>query len=663
MKWILMSLVLLLPATMVPATVAFAQEEAPATTAPETEAGQEPEAVTENEPAQPRAEESTPQKETPSAPPTAPAPPAEAPTQADSAESFGPTPADAKDDARDISLGDWERDDWMLVQPELSLLELNGYFRIRPNMFRRLNLGMGEGLGLNSGVEIPSRFPANEQYVEDVSRTNNEGNDANYTGTDMRLRIEPVINVTDKIQVFTTLDILDNVVLGSTPQTYPYFGSGDADARDTPLNVLSRSQQPPVDGVNALRDSILVKRAWARLTALNEQLQLEIGRMPDHWGTGMLINSGDCLDCDFGDVVDRGIVGFKAAGHVFQLAMGIVSSGPVIAPFYDRFGPVYDAARWDDVRQYDLRVQKVDHPDDIRERTLQGESVLNYGLLNAFRMQDDGLNARYYSPTTFDPSGSLVVLDDTGEDFFVRENRDAFLYIGDAFLRFYSRHWTLNLEVAGIVGSFQDARASVDGALADVQVQMLGGSMDAKYNFDGGERSGAHLSFRAGGASGDRGFGTGDGRDAANGIGGFGVLDRSSSQFGVGGDDKLTAFQFSPDKHIDLLLFRRIIGTVSDAWYVSPQLSFFFDRAIEGRATVTYSQTWYKSNVPGGNLPLGLELDGELIIGAPSATPSEGEVYASLAGGALFPLGAFDLGPEDPSSFAWTLQGRLYLTF
>ena len=29
------------------------------------------------------------------------------------------------------------------------------------------------------------------------------------------------------------------------------------------------------------------------------------GRMPNHWGLGILANSGDCIDCDFGDSVDR----------------------------------------------------------------------------------------------------------------------------------------------------------------------------------------------------------------------------------------------------------------------------------------------------------------------------------------------------------------------
>ena len=32
---------------------------------------------------------------------------------------------------------------------------------------------------------------------------------------------------------------------------------------------------------------------------------LRFGRMGSHWGLGMLRNDGNCLDCDFGDTVDR----------------------------------------------------------------------------------------------------------------------------------------------------------------------------------------------------------------------------------------------------------------------------------------------------------------------------------------------------------------------
>ncbi|MEM6732782.1 MAG: hypothetical protein AAF658_14585, partial [Myxococcota bacterium] len=345
-------------------------------------------------------------------------------------------PSEDTPSGEELSLSEWERDDWMLLQPELSLVELNGYFRVRSQFFRRLNFGNG-----NLGAENPSRFEVNEEIGGDRE-------DVNLNGTDMRLRIEPTINVTEKVQVITTIDILDNIVLGSTPLTSPFFradadGNGDPDGADTPLNILNRSQDAPVNGVNALRDGIIVRRAYARLTALNDQLQFDIGRMPDHWGLGMMINSGDCLDCDFGDVVDRAMVSFKAVGHLFQVGFTLVDGGPSFSPFYDRLGPQFDTARWDDVDQYDIRIQKLDHPDDIAEKVAQGETVFNYGLLTAFRLQNDGLNTQFFDVDTFDPTAPLNTTADDGSDLFVREDRGGFLYIGDAFVKLFSGPWIL----------------------------------------------------------------------------------------------------------------------------------------------------------------------------------------------------------------------------
>lgn len=568
-------------------------------------------------------------------PPTAPEPPSSLPE----------TPLDSGSDD-ELSLSDWESDDWTLLQPELSLVELNGYFRVRSQFFRRLNFGNGD-----LGAEDPSRFEVNEEIGGDRE-------DVNLNGTDMRVRFEPIINITEQVQVVTTVDVFDNLVLGSTPLTLPFSRSdeddnGDPDLRDTPVNLLNRSQQQSVSGVNAVRDSIVVRRAYARLTALNDQLQFDIGRMPDHWGLGMMINSGDCLDCDFGDVVDRAIVGFKAVGHLFQVGFTLVDSGPTTAPFYDRLGPVYDLARWDDVDQYDIRVQKIDHPDDIKERVLLGETVFNYGLLTAIRLQNDGLNFEYFETDSFDPTAPLNTEDTVGDPIFVREERNGLLFIGDAFVRVFSGPWTFEAEAATMLGNFDDLL--LDESLTETDIQMWGGHAQLAYAFNKAPRSGAILSFHGGAASGDRGQSGEEGR-------GFGAFDRIDTQRG-GDDDKLSAFQFSPDFHVDQLLFRRVIGTVIDAWYAGPRLQYFFDEAVEGRAAVNYSQTWFKRNVPGDDLPLGLEIDTAIIFGAPSETASGGEIFASAEAAILFPFSGFDAGNDGGGSFAWSLQAKLFLTF
>ena len=37
----------------------------------------------------------------------------------------------------------------------------------------------------------------------------------------------------------------------------------------------------------------------------NDLARFDFGRMRHHWGLGLMANGGACLDCDFGDAVDR----------------------------------------------------------------------------------------------------------------------------------------------------------------------------------------------------------------------------------------------------------------------------------------------------------------------------------------------------------------------
>ena len=117
---------------------------------------------------------------------------------------------------------------------------------------------------------------------------------------------------------------------------------------------------------------------------------------------------------------------------------------------------------------------------------------------------------------------------------------------------------------------------------------------------------------------------------------------------------------------MDLLLFRRIIGTVTDAWYVRPGVTYMFDDKFAGKIAAVYSQTLFKRTVPGDSHMMGLELDGEISYGIENLV-EESPFGASIAGGVLFPFDAFknQTAPEgegDPS-FAWTVQGRLYIVF
>ncbi len=563
----------------------------------------------------------------PAAPPQA-APPAPPEGQLELPAPPEDVPVAPQEKLGEISLEDWTRDDWTLVQPKVALLELDGYFRLRGDLLRKLDFDNDTQADLlDVGGEAQSRYPR----LSDGQ--------ANFTSTNIRLRLEPTINVSEDIHLVATLDVLDNHVLGSTPND-PYGNEG------VPVNVLADGQRPPRRGENAFEDSIVLKRAYARVTALNDQLELRFGRMPSHFGLGVLSNSGDCLDCDFGDVVDRIELSFKAAELLFIPAYDWVATGPTIQPFGSAGGQPIDAITWDDVEQYSLRVLRLDDPAEIKERVLAGERVFNYGLWIIYRRQFRDLPDSYYATTPVPGETAIPTRD-------VR--RDANVFTGDLYLTLEWGEVTLAAETVAVWGSFKDT--ALGDTLDTTRVYQLGGALEAKWRFKG-EYQGTALGLKAGGASGD---------SARY----FGALDRAGSQRG-GGDDNLNNFQFSPDYHVDLLMFRRIIGTVTDAWYVRPEVSHTFDNDVTGSFGAVYSQAIFKRSTPSAarqrdqSRSMGLELDAELAYGS-DESPGGGAFRGALAGALLFPFGAFD-NPNLPSderggSFAWTLLGRLYVTF
>lgn len=99
-------------------------------------------------------------------------------------------------------------------------------------------------------------------------------------------------------------------------------------------------------------------------------------------------------------------------------------------------------------------------------------------------------------------------------------------------------------------------------------------------------------------------------------------------------------FQFSPDYHIDRILFRQIIGTVTDAYYFRPHVRW--TAAEVGPGTLTLSAAGILSfamesvSTPSGSTPLGFELD-------PTVTWAHKDGFsASLEYAVLFPFSAFD---------------------
>jgi uncharacterized protein (TIGR04551 family) len=540
--------------------------------------------------------------------------------------------------APELSLPEWSRDDWMLLKPRVALLEIDGYLRLQSRLDRRLDLGNGATWEVDAAGDPLSRYGALSDGAADISFTS------------MRLRVEPLININEQLQIITTFDLLDNLLLGSTPSSLA-FGQ-----TRPPLSLATRTALAPQQERNSLSSMLAVKRVWGRATALGEQLELRFGRMPDHWGLGMLYNDGDGLQANYGTVVDRVSLAFRLYHHVLTPMVDWVSKGLQYRPFGAYDPQPVDAVSWDDTMQYGLRISREDHAADIRDSTLHGDRVLNYGLSTAFRVQPRQYGSTYWL-SGYDPADPTKL--PTPQTPV--ERRDAFLYIGDAFAKYYVGNLQLLAELAVQAGSFTDTVQSSSpaqaGPVQKTTMLTIGGAVEARYHLRT-DTKGTRLSLLSGAASGDN-------------HAGFGALDLTDTQRGGNkqpGDRSLHNFQFSPDYQVDLLLFRRLIGTVTDAWYLRPEVAYRFSDRLEGKLSTVYSQVMRGGSASNpGRHPLGLELDAHLGFGLPY--PSQrGQLLASLDGGMLFPLAALS-NPSlaDPNArqgkFAWTIQSSLALAF
>src|SRR6266542_3962411 len=169
--------------------------------------------------------------------------------------------------------------------PKLEFFQVDGYYRFRGQLFVHLDLGAGRDAAGRYLFPIPF-----DQNGGEGRHTLNTAN--------MRLRVEPTLNVSEHVRVRAQLDILDNHVLGSStsslyddpnsPYPVPFYGS-------------SRVVAPGSKQLD--RPYISPKRAWAEVqTPVG---LLSFGRLPSEWGLGIMANAGAGLDEDFGDSVDR----------------------------------------------------------------------------------------------------------------------------------------------------------------------------------------------------------------------------------------------------------------------------------------------------------------------------------------------------------------------
>ncbi len=400
------------------------------------------------------------------------------------------------------------------------------------------------------------------------------------------------------VAVHSRIDWLDNVALGGSPDL-----AGGSPA-------TSGGQNP---------SEVVVKRAWAE--ALTPAGTLAVGRMGAHFGLGIAANGGDCEDCDHGDAADRLAFVTPIAGHLIAVAYDIASSGP--------FTQSKDGGRYialdpsDKVAGLTLAIFKVHTPAALARRTASGLTSVEYAGYISHRTQQNDVPASYLGiaqPTTF-----------TSEDLV---DRGFEATATGAWLRVSSARFRVEAELAYINASVAQP-SLVPGAVITEPVtsSQLGLAVESDLVVGGGK-----VGLDGGYASGDPAPGFGAFPAAGATAAPPGSLD--GPQANPPGDRTVDNFRFHPDYHIDQILFREIIGTITDAIYIRPHARTTLLTTGAGRleagAALIASWAVDATSTPSGSRALGVELDPELRYA------SRDGFAATIDYGVLLPGAAFD---------------------
>jgi len=545
----------------------------------------------------------------------------------------------------------WEEE----VTEEKRKLELfvpNGYLRVRPELYYQFNLGRGPD---TAGYYL---YPHSQ-----VSTGENT-----VAGVNMRFRFEPTLNVSEEVRIKMQVDALDNVVFGSTPD----YGYGRSD-RDN-LTVFVNSQAPPTAGLNSFQNSVVVKRVYGEVSTPVWGGILRFGRMGSHWGLGMLHNDGNCLDCDHGDTVDRLMfVAEPFNGWFIAPMIDYNAVGPTTVRVTGDNADPLPLSNQDASISFILAIARRDVEQQAKTKLQNNQSVFNYGLFFEYRSQKYDAAGYYGVPQPPPPnpnsppgsSGDQATL----ANYYIP--RYASIFIPDLWLKYERKSFRLEFEFATELGSIQGSAVNSADIFnitrnRNLSVTQFGSVLQGEYRLVDGA---LHLGLEFGYASGDRRWGVGNhqGRrgSAPDGSTQQGDIDgpRFCIDLNVCNDSDIKNFRFNPDYHVDMILWRQLLGGVTAAVYAKPSIKYDITEGFNIFGGFIYSRSIFPQNTPSGeNTSLGLEFN----VGARYET--DDGFFAQFMYGVLFPFAGLKqpsiLGlPSTDLNTAHALRGMLGIRF
>jgi hypothetical protein len=422
-------------------------------------------------------------------------------------------------------------------------------------------------------------------------------------GHDFRLRLTPSLFLGDDVRVFADVDLLQ-------------VGYG----------VMATGVTRPADGLHVGFTIRAIGLDWVLPIGT-----LSIGRMTSAFAMGIGTNSGADVDDDGGDIADRVSFVAPVAGHLLAVALDVgpgLSSSP--------FGPTSRALLVGE-QAISFGMLNWTAPWEIELLRSQGRHVLNYGAAVALEWSSKdvpGLWPRLGDAAASISNGALQYND-------VPVRRDSRVLVGDVWLRWTNR--------------FVDAQGEV--WLADLHIDNPSPwrGIEVRTPMQGNPWAAAlrlrspvvgpwlQVQFDAVVASPDQAAGVANANPTAFARAVSGDVFGPQINFN-GGDFRIDSGRAHPLHRIDLILWRTLLGGVSEAAVVRMAVDGSIDlddsqdptaAKLRWSGGAVYSHA-LSSSMPGGGGPMGVELDAQLSAQLPFA-PS---CSARLEAGLLLPMAA-----------------------
>ena len=322
-----------------------------------------------------------------------------------------------------------------------------------------------------------------------------------------------------------------------------------------PIGLLTTTQATPTAGVNSWTNSIDVKRVWGEyMTPVG---QLRFGRMPGHWGLGMVENSGDGIDSDYETTLDRimFVSGIKSADLYFGGAWDFVSTGPTSAgPQTVSGGQPYNTCNLCNVNEWAAFVAHRTNPQMQRLALARGDVVFNGGLYAVFRSQYIDV-APGATPQTTDFTQTAGTL----------EPRQAWTLTPDLWLQVLWQKLRLEAEFATVQGQIGYLSTANTNANNPINFQEYGLATQTEYKAIDDKLD---LQFGFGWASGDPWTTT--------------LTPPNGTRPELNGSGPISTFAFHPDYRVDLIFYRHILSRVEGTYYFRPSVDYDFVRHADG---------------------------------------------------------------------------------